>query len=923
MRLRFVPLALGNRKPPLFNVTMAAQGTIGAETITVASLPIKLWPGDILTFTSGAKATVADIALVAATTVKVVPLSAVIASGEIARTNGSCYVAVTEASPTATPKVEDATNTLSGTASESVTTASNYQLNCTVNLTAGSPGDKLLLDILYDEKYLRREIYATLTTPEGQVYEGACIPTTGTQSGQVQMKRTLQVTLQWQGCSFGFTHGSDAAVIVWPDAIEPPTPPPSDTTPPVVTLLNTPLASATVGNLYSFTLRITDAVGVNESTITASAFEIRRPDNATVAKTITDITGGATQKDVVIQTTPGVSGAFTISSLAGLIADTAGNTAAATALGGFTAVSTTISTIIAAINADRNTLSQPPLTTAAENLISAKVAFLSGETSSWSAANNLTPVNVFDNIAVSFSLFSGVNVGAGSSAVVEKGISSGTVQIAPTSGKVSFGANHQWDTFTSGVLAQNDFITVPLAGLSLTHGSTDPGITIIATGFNATNDLWAATGQASTGQGTRVMALQDNPTTLLGYNSPNGLSILGWRGTGVRGTQGLIWDHNIGGTDELTQFSAAFWQGATALGMKDGGSWSQNLRLRVAGDAYTQQSTPINPHELRIGKVISTYQASNPTFQALPTYVSSAIILRGYPTQAETSNLLRGIQRFDIDAHTLGLPTNQFRIVSTTTDANGIINHVIVSRRAGFIRVRIRTPAAPAAGKPHRYVYMLEASTVEGQVAFSAGIEHCTVTESYHNDYNMTFVAVDFPDECWYTNHPTHTDQQWDSFYETELIPWVEANWGTPGDKRVLIGFSKSGFGAITKLFRNQATYSAAAAFDSPLYGQTLGDSRYFGAGSFIFGTQANLDSYYPPTLATNNAASFTATNRIWISRGTGTTPPLNFPTDVQNFSTHLTNLGIQHTFSVAGTTHNWNGGWTDAAMVFLDTASI
>jgi hypothetical protein len=216
MRLRFVPLALGNRIPPLFSVTTTALAAAGAETLTVSALPVKLWPGDVLTFTSGARATVADIALLTETTVKVVPLIASIASGEIARTTGSCYVAVTEAAPTATPKIEDATNTLSGTASESVTVASNYQLQCNVNLTAGSPGDKLLLDILYDKNYLRREIYAELTTPEGQVYKGACIPTTGTQAGAVQAKRTLQVTLQFQGCSFDFVHGSDAAIIAWP-----------------------------------------------------------------------------------------------------------------------------------------------------------------------------------------------------------------------------------------------------------------------------------------------------------------------------------------------------------------------------------------------------------------------------------------------------------------------------------------------------------------------------------------------------------------------------------------------------------------------------------------------------------------------------------------------------------------------------------
>jgi hypothetical protein len=112
-----------------------------------------------------------------------------------------------------------------------------------------------------------------------------------------------------------------------------------DITAPTVTLLNTPLPDATIYTPYSFTVRIADAVDIDESTITAAAFTVRDPSNALVAKTITGITGTSSVKNVAIQLTPAVEGVFTIASLAGLIADTEGNTAASTTLGQFTVTS--------------------------------------------------------------------------------------------------------------------------------------------------------------------------------------------------------------------------------------------------------------------------------------------------------------------------------------------------------------------------------------------------------------------------------------------------------------------------------------------------------------------------------------------------------------------------------------------------------
>ena len=216
MQLRFNPLPFGVRIPTKYTITTTAAAIVGAETLAVTALPAKLWCGDVLVFNSGGTATVARDTAIAGTSLKVVPLTTPIATGATAQTTASVYAAVTEASPNASPKIEDVTNSLSGTGYEGATVASNQQLSLTMDRVSGSPGNKLLLDILYKPEHLKREIYAGLVFPNGEKYQGACIPTTGSQSGAVQAKRTMQVNLQFQGCSFEFVQGTDAAVVDWP-----------------------------------------------------------------------------------------------------------------------------------------------------------------------------------------------------------------------------------------------------------------------------------------------------------------------------------------------------------------------------------------------------------------------------------------------------------------------------------------------------------------------------------------------------------------------------------------------------------------------------------------------------------------------------------------------------------------------------------
>ena len=69
----------------------------------------------------------------------------------------------------------------------------------------------------------------------------------------------------------------------------------------------------------------------------------------------------------------------------------------------------------------------------------------------------------------------------------------------------------------------------------------------------------------------------------------------------------------------------------------------------------------------------------------------------------------------------------------------------------------------------------------------------------------------------WYADHDSDPERQYESFLVNDLVPWVQANLSVTGqEEHWLVGFSKSGFGAVTLLFRNPSSFSAAAAWDFP-----------------------------------------------------------------------------------------------------------
>ena len=81
------------------------------------------------------------------------------------------------------------------------------------------------------------------------------------------------------------------------------------------------------------------------------------------------------------------------------------------------------------------------------------------------------------------------------------------------------------------------------------------------------------------------------------------------------------------------------------------------------------------------------------------------------------------------------------------------------------------------------------------------------------------------------------------------------------------------------------------------------------------FGTQANFDLYYIPSLVLSSAPAFQPQNRLWVSGDQAA-----WTADMIQLHDQLTAASIPHTWVQGGVReHSWGSGWLDSAVTALD----
>jgi hypothetical protein len=254
------------------------------------------------------------------------------------------------------------------------------------------------------------------------------------------------------------------------------------------------------------------------------------------------------------------------------------------------------------------------------------------------------------------------------------------------------------------------------------------------------------------------------------------------------------------------------------------------------------------------------------------------------------------------------------------TDANGVVTYDAASayNGPGATTLRVLSPTSPAQVS-RRFIYVLPvAPDAQAQDLFGDGLEELRAL-NVHNLYNAHLIAPSFHAVPWYANHDSNPDRRYESFLVNDLVPWVQANLGVTGqEEHWLVGLSKSGFGAVTLLFRNPTVFNAAAAWDFPA---EQPDTNEFDMLD-NYGTETNFQSNYRLTdawIAARKVPFQTAT-RLWLSYDNVTFDGVpTFLEEVDVFAGRLQAQGVQFMRTGgAARSHSWISGWLPEAVASL-----
>ncbi len=243
-------------------------------------------------------------------------------------------------------------------------------------------------------------------------------------------------------------------------------------------------------------------------------------------------------------------------------------------------------------------------------------------------------------------------------------------------------------------------------------------------------------------------------------------------------------------------------------------------------------------------------------------------------------------------------------------DAKGFVVYSINSpyeRTATSVRVLL--PSDYSTDAWYRVVYVLPCEARNG-TWYGDGL--LTVRAlGLHDTTGTIFVAPTFSDLPWYCDNARDSRIWQETYFCNVVVPMIEHLYPAAArpEGRLLMGFSKSGYGAWSLLLRRPDLFGRAVAWDSPLAMKR----PCFGFGP-ILGSPENFENYRMSTLL-NNAASLLREQ-----------PARLFLMGYSFFRSHLraadrlmTELMIPHVYD-PGTLawHHWSPRWVRKAVDYL-----
>ncbi len=227
--------------------------------------------------------------------------------------------------------------------------------------------------------------------------------------------------------------------------------------------------------------------------------------------------------------------------------------------------------------------------------------------------------------------------------------------------------------------------------------------------------------------------------------------------------------------------------------------------------------------------------------------------------------------------------------------------------------VEVLVPDEIVPGRRYRVVYILPVSPGrEGR--WGSGMREASNLDAA-NRHGVICVGPTFPRHPWYADHPGNPRLREESYVLRDVVPLVDERYPTEASPhgRLLLGFSKSGWGAFTLLLRNPDVFGRAVAWDAPLDMRQLpegwgleehfGDAAHFARHRILdlLRQRADLLREQPPRLGLLNS------------------PDLGFAGQMMALHEAMDTLGIPHLWKTsAASSHDWSSGWFPEALQCL-----
>ena len=249
----------------------------------------------------------------------------------------------------------------------------------------------------------------------------------------------------------------------------------------------------------------------------------------------------------------------------------------------------------------------------------------------------------------------------------------------------------------------------------------------------------------------------------------------------------------------------------------------------------------------------------------------------------------------------VGEGTSAAEFSTASEDEHGFQVYTVRSpRQAGATDVRVLIPDALRPDEEPAVLYVLPVEAGR-QTRYGDGLIEIQ-NHDLHNRFRIICVAPSFTHLPWYADHPTDPTIQQEAYLLRDVIGLVERTYpvrcGSEG--RLLLGFSKSGWGAFSLALRHPTSFAAAAAWDTPI----MMDRPRHGSAP-IFGGQNNFACYrLTSLLAQAGRAGGPLPHLVLTGRG-------NF--HEQHLAAHrwMNEHGVTHHHHIGSIRkHDWHSGW-------------